>query len=223
MCCTNHALQETPDQSKVTIQASFTPIHPKDPRLAQQNQLPNNRLSLLPNSYEKFLICLILCWNIILHYCSWLVVIFTQTCHHYLSIGIATTGPSNRPHKHCQSNYHGNKKEKKETYRCWLSQCHCGCPMPSQTPIRNLVFVVGQGLQRWGCPPVFYNRSDRTLRHRQNDSGKASWQRTGKAEVHLSIIQIMHFYVKPKLKRGTVLTRDGGKKEGEERGRQLWV
>lgn len=52
--------------------------------------------------------------DIMLHYCFGVAVIFTQTSHHYLSSGIATTGPSNWPHNHCQSNCHGNIKTKQK-------------------------------------------------------------------------------------------------------------
>lgn len=43
-----------------------------------------------------------------------------------------------------------------------------------QDPVSNLMCVAGEGLQRWGCPSVFYNTSSRTLWHRQSESGESS-------------------------------------------------
>lgn len=40
--------------------------------------------------------------------------------YHHLSSGTATTGPSNWPHKHCQSNCHGKRRK----YCWWLSEHH---------------------------------------------------------------------------------------------------
>lgn len=125
VCCKDRAVQEACHQIKATIQASFTPIHPEDPRLARQNQQPDTVLLTL-TGYSRFLFLVYLrnfstvqscagtLTDIILHYCFWLVVLFTQTSHHYLSSGTATTGPSNWPHKHCQSNGHGNRTKKRE-------------------------------------------------------------------------------------------------------------
>lgn len=121
VCCKNHALQETSRSSKATIQASFTPIHPEDPRLARQNQLPDIVLLTITGysccpihmrSFSSVQSCAGTLADIILHYCFWLVVIFTQTSHHYLSSDTATTGSSNWPYKHCQSNGLGNRKKK---------------------------------------------------------------------------------------------------------------
>lgn len=150
--CKNHALQETSHQSKATTQASFIPIHHEDPRSAWQNQLLDTVLLTLTGhscclihlrSFTSVQSCAGTLADIILHYCFWLVVIFTQTSHHYLSSGTATTGPSNWSNKQCQSNCHGNSKKKEK------KNITTDCPsittlMTSQSPMRNLIFVVGQ-------------------------------------------------------------------------------
>lgn len=41
VCFKKRGLQEASQESKVTLQASFTPIHPKDRRLAWRNQPPD--------------------------------------------------------------------------------------------------------------------------------------------------------------------------------------
>lgn len=46
----------------------------------------------------------------------------------------------------------------------------------------NVCFMFVVGMQRWGCPAVFYRRSDRALWHRQTDAGKASRQSTEELE-----------------------------------------
>lgn len=222
VCCKTHALQETSHQTKVTIQASFTLIHPEDPRLARQNQLSDIVLLTITGyscclihtrSFSSVQSCAGTLADIILHYCSWLVVIFTQTCHHYLSSGTATTGPSNWPHKHCQSNCHGNKKKKKRNIS--LLTAPASLP-PCLLKTRDVMFVVGQGLQRWGCPPVFYNRPDRTLRLRQNDSGKASWQSTEELKCIYIINNSEHaFLYRDKIK---VCSSAYERWRGEERG-----
>ncbi len=67
VCCKNRALQEASHQSKATVWASFTPIHPEDPRLAWQNQLPDIVLLTITGYscclIHQLLICSILCWD----------------------------------------------------------------------------------------------------------------------------------------------------------------
>ncbi|KAF0044412.1 hypothetical protein F2P81_003570 [Scophthalmus maximus] len=66
----------------------------------------------------------------------------------------------------------------------------------------TLSSLSGHGLQRWGCPPVFYNRPDRTLWHQQNDSGKASGHRMGGfLEAQTALTQQAHRHRQAHLRR----------------------
>lgn len=103
-----------------------------------------------------------------------------------------TTGPANWAHENCHSNCHGNKKEKKHMVAVPASLP----PWYLTTQWEMFLFVAGQGLQRWGCPPVFYNRPDRKLWHQQNDSGKAAWQSSEELKCICIINNSVHAFFK---------------------------